>query len=293
MEEGSSLNINYHQLSITTSLDLVQYPRTRTVDLGRTMTEVLSYSPQTDGSSHFGSTSLRRSSSQTSFFLNHPSSLSRASALQPSYPSSGYDIRLPNSLPSSAPSSPRLAQAEFSIQSSYLSTPSSSLSLDVQCDNEDDDILFPSYNDGSYYEDKGELSPPLLTPSGPHPPDSPQNSDCCPKSLITKASTPTVTSRHNSNSLDPMPVAGDDTAIRSEPSRHVDYLSHDWTEEDIWSSWRHIVAKRKVYKNSPRLENASWRSWAKSKYRLKTVSPEKLNWQVNTYRPTCPPLYSI
>lgn len=73
-------------------------------------------------------------------------------------------------------------------------------------------------------------------------------------------------------------TAGDDTAIQTEPTRHVDYLSHNWKEEDIWSSWRHIVAKRKVYSNSPRLENASWRTWAKSKNHLKTVSPETLNW---------------
>lgn len=280
MEEDSTLDVNYRQLSIETSLESEEHSRTRVTDRGRTMTEVLSYSPQTDGSSHFGSSSLRRSSSQTSFFLNHPPSLSRASNLQSSYSSSGYDIRLPNSLPSSAPSSPRLAQAEFSIQSSYLSTPSSSLSLDAQCDNEDDDIQFPSYNDGHCYDQKAELSPPLLPPTGLQQPENPQSSGCCDRSLMEKASAVTVIPRLNlSDPLsDPMPVAGDDTAIRCEPSRHVDYLSHDWKEEDIWSSWRHIVARRKVYKNSPRLENASWRSWAKSKNRLKTVSPEKLNW---------------
>ncbi len=78
--------------------------------------------------------------------------------------------------------------------------------------------------------------------------------------------------------LDARLAAGDDTAIENEPTRHVDYLSHNWKEEDIWASWRHIVAKRKAYSNSPRLENASWRTWAKSKYQLKTVSPETLNW---------------
>ncbi|EWY79679.1 hypothetical protein FOYG_17165 [Fusarium oxysporum NRRL 32931] len=33
----------------------------------------------------------------------------------------------------------------------------------------------------------------------------------------------------------------DDMAISNRPSRHVDYLSHNWREEDIWSSWRYIV----------------------------------------------------
>jgi hypothetical protein len=70
----------------------------------------------------------------------------------------------------------------------------------------------------------------------------------------------------------------DDNCMRHEPSRHVDYLSHDWKEEDIWASWRYMVGKRKVYNNAARLENASWRTWSKSKYQLKTIRPETLNW---------------
>jgi len=38
------------------------------------------------------------------------------------------------------------------------------------------------------------------------------------------------------------------------------------------------VSQRKVYGQRSRLENASWRTWAKSKYHLPTVSPEALNW---------------
>lgn len=72
--------------------------------------------------------------------------------------------------------------------------------------------------------------------------------------------------------------AVDDTSIEDEPSRHVDYLSHDWKEEDIWSSWRYVTSRRNDYSNGVRLENASWRTWAKSKHNLKTVSPESLNW---------------
>ncbi|CAK7232790.1 protein phosphatase regulator [Sporothrix bragantina] len=73
-------------------------------------------------------------------------------------------------------------------------------------------------------------------------------------------------------------VAEDDTAVRAMPSRHVDYLSHNWKEEDIWESWKYIVSRRGDYSNSARLENASWRTWMKSKNKLKTVSPETLNW---------------
>ncbi|KAF2768898.1 hypothetical protein EJ03DRAFT_262440, partial [Teratosphaeria nubilosa] len=89
-------------------------------------------------------------------------------------------------------------------------------------------------------------------------------------------STATDTTRSDSPVL--TPTVADDTAIKSEPKQHVDYLSHDWREEDIWSSWRHIVSQRKVYGQRSRLENASWRTWAKSKYHLRTVSPETLNW---------------
>lgn len=70
----------------------------------------------------------------------------------------------------------------------------------------------------------------------------------------------------------------DDNDIVYEPSRHVDYLSHNWKESDIQKSWRYIVLKRKDVANSARLENASWRTWAQAKYRLKTISPESVNW---------------
>lgn len=70
----------------------------------------------------------------------------------------------------------------------------------------------------------------------------------------------------------------DDSVIQYEPSRHVDYLSHNWKESDISSSWRYIVLRRKDMANSARLENASWRTWTKAKYNLKTVAPESVNW---------------
>ncbi|RKK87484.1 hypothetical protein BFJ68_g17032 [Fusarium oxysporum] len=72
--------------------------------------------------------------------------------------------------------------------------------------------------------------------------------------------------------------AEDDTAVSSRPSRQVDYLSHEWREEDIWSSWRYVVTWRGEFPNSSRLENASWRAWMKAKNNLKTISPESLNW---------------
>ena len=63
------------------------------------------------------------------------------------------------------------------------------------------------------------------------------------------------------------------------PSRQVDYLSDDWQEPDIWSSWSYIRREKAGYpQNAARLENASWRTWAKSKYKLKTITPESVNW---------------
>lgn len=229
------------------------------------MTEVLSITQQ-EGNTHFGSP-LQHSSSQSSLLLHASSSYSRScSDLKARYASVGYDTRLPVSLPSSAPSSPRLTAPQCSTQPSYTSTPSSSLSLDEHCHHEEKDIVFPSYDDGGYFNEIDEEA----TPSSPDPSDfdagTPSRAD---DSLVT-ASCPETS--------EPQQKAGDDTAIRCEPTRHVDYLSHSWKEEDGWASWRHIVAKRKVYNNSPRLENALWRTWAKSKYRLKTVSPEALNW---------------
>ncbi|KAB5514891.1 hypothetical protein GE09DRAFT_588198 [Coniochaeta sp. 2T2.1] len=76
----------------------------------------------------------------------------------------------------------------------------------------------------------------------------------------------------------PLERAVDDISLNPLPLRHVDYLSHNWEEEQIWESWKLIVSTRGEYSNAPRLENASWRAWMKSKSRLKTVSPETINW---------------
>lgn len=230
------------------------------------MTEVLSIQ-QPDGNTHFGS-SLRRSSSQTSFMLQNSTSYSKSNPnLRSKYAAIGYDNpKLPASVPSSAPSSPRLTAPDLSNQPSYTSTPSSSLSLEDQCEQEED-IVFPSYD--GYYNETPEVEEA-------EPPSAPELSR--PSAIRQSASDTTLAKPALPETSERQPTAGDDTAIESEPTRHVDYLSHNWKEEDIWSSWRHIVAKRKSYSNWPRLENASWRTWAKSKNQLRTVSPETLNW---------------
>ncbi|SGZ49675.1 CIC11C00000000035 [Sungouiella intermedia] len=76
----------------------------------------------------------------------------------------------------------------------------------------------------------------------------------------------------------PEMIPHDDSDLVAEPSRHVDYLSHQWDVEDISKSWRYVILRRKNVANAARLENASWRTWAQRRSHLKTISPEEVNW---------------
>jgi hypothetical protein len=215
-------------------------------------------------SRYFSSSPLRRSHSQPKFVTQQSYS---ATPSRPKSSTAFNTIISPsNSANSSTPSSPRTLHAD-SAAPSYSSTPASSLSLDAHCDDRDDEdqIVFPSYDDVRYYGQVEDLEPPA----------SPRTGDSY---TVSPTSNSTSTNVSRPQSPDSIEHAEDDTAVRSQPSRHVDYLSHNWKEEDIWSSWKHIVSKRKTYANSARLENASWRTWTKSKNKLKTVSPETLNW---------------
>lgn len=90
-----------------------------------------------------------------------------------------------------------------------------------------------------------------------------------------------LTEVESSRSSSPSPALqapADDISIKVNPDRHVDYLSHDWSENDIWVSWRHVTKQKAFLQSGARLENASWRTWAKSRNNLKTISPETLNW---------------
>lgn len=78
----------------------------------------------------------------------------------------------------------------------------------------------------------------------------------------------------------------DDSNVQTRlPSICVDYLSHDWQEDDIWQSWKAMTKHKSEIANGVRLENASWRTWAKQRGKLKTISPETLNWSAATFRP--------
>jgi hypothetical protein len=179
---------------------------------------------------------------------------------------------------SSAPSSPRTAHIE-SADVSYTSTPSSNLS--IASDFEEALSLDESPEDHfglpPFTADKLYLHPQIRQDDNLEPPPSPRTGDSYTVSPAEQDSS-VSTSRPDSPELSDH--AEDDTAIVSRPSRQVDYLSHEWREEDIWSSWRYIISKRGEFPNSARLENASWRTWMKAKNNLKTISPETLNWYV-------------
>ena len=233
------------------------------------MTEVLSVLMQPDGTPYYASSSLHRSSPSQSSFLGSSSSFLASKNANRSHFRTEYDDRLSRSAPTSAPPSPTKAEGRFS--STPPCEPLAARNLSLETGNEEnsgDQIIFPSY-DKVGFDQVEDLEPP----------PSPGTGDSRTASLASSTTTTTTsTNASRPGTPDPNIAAEDDTAVRHEPSRQVDYLSHDWKEEDIWSSWRHIVSKRKVYGNSARLENASWRTWAKAKYRLKTVSPETLNW---------------
>lgn len=212
-----------------------------------------------EGSPHFSG--LRRTTSHGFLNSDLANSYLQTSTKHP-YDNVEYGPKHSTSLPSSAPSSP-LSHNFLSNHTSYSSTAASSLSLDTKADAlRDDDITFPAY-DGAVqfeHEEDVEFSHNTIPPT-----PSPEGDDL-----------PTMRPRTGSADI-PISV-GDDQAIERQPTRHVDYLSHEWKEEDIWSSWRYIVARRGAFSNSTRLENASWRTWAKSKNNLRTISPETLNW---------------
>lgn len=224
--------------------------------------------------SYWSSSGLRRSHSQAKFSTRsagvfHTSS--SASRIHDLYQQVQPSVKsyIDSSNDSTAPSSPRTIQAS-TPDLSCSSTPASNLSLSTDHEScvepilrglaDDEGVSFPDYNG---YLDATD-SPEELEPPPSH------NSDAS----ITDGIPPTP---------DDKPPSVDDTALGVQPTRHVDYLSHEWKEEDIWSSWKHIVSNRDDLNNAARLENASWRTWIKAKNKLKTVSPETLNWFVVTF----------
>ncbi|KAM0329852.1 hypothetical protein ACHAQA_004017 [Verticillium albo-atrum] len=224
--------------------------------------------------SYFSTSALRRSHSQPKFGTNQSAFPSPSSADNRKADSAFSHPKIyPDSAPSSAPSSPQFASTE-STDLSYASTPASNLSLASDCDDAcpisvhpDDHFVLPHYSPPSFY-DTEELEAPMSPRTGDSYTVSPAENDN--SGNTSRPGTPEFVLE--------VDRAEDDTAVRAQPTRHVDYLSHNWREEDIWSSWKYVVSRRAEYSNSARLENASWRTWMKAKNNLRTVSPEALNW---------------
>ncbi|RYO97888.1 hypothetical protein DL765_011013 [Monosporascus sp. GIB2] len=175
---------------------------------------------------------------------------------------------VPESSPCSTPPSPPTVHAD-SVDQSYSSTPVTNLSFDSQCEDgvhseSGDHVVVSGIHDRSYFGPLEDLEPPLSSSTS--------------NSYTVSPSEDVSVATSHPESPELIEHAEDDTAVRQQPTQHVDYLSHNWREEDIWASWRYIVSKRGEYSNGPRLENASWRTWMKAKYNLGTVSPETLNW---------------
>lgn len=179
---------------------------------------------------------------------------------------------------SSAPSSPPAIQAE-STDASFSSTPASNLSISSDFEetlgideSPEDHFSLPLLSQEKFYR-----QPEIQRDDNLEPPPSPKTGDSY---TVSPTDADDSTAASGPDTPEVGEHAEDDTAVSSRPSRQVDYLSHDWREEDIWSSWRYIISKRSEFANSARLENASWRTWMKARNNLKTISPEELNWYV-------------
>ncbi|GAA5943435.1 GATA-like domain-containing protein [Sporobolomyces koalae] len=163
---------------------------------------------------------------------------------------------------------------------SVLSSPTPSLPSESKA------ILTPPLLDSPSVLDP-DAAPPALDPSS-----SSSQSSSSSAANDSQPSTPTSTHSAHSNvvpaypynvAMAPSSFGGgpvpDDSEITTRlPSICVDYLSHDWAEDDVWTSWKAMTRHKSEIANGVRLENASWRTWAKQRGKLKTISPETLNW---------------
>uniref|UniRef100_A0A8H7NKV0 Nitrogen regulatory protein areA GATA-like domain-containing protein n=1 Tax=Bionectria ochroleuca TaxID=29856 RepID=A0A8H7NKV0_BIOOC len=164
---------------------------------------------------------------------------------------------------------------------SCASTPATSLSMTSNYDGPlslveypEDHFMFPTFS-----QEKPFVHPEIHPDDDLDPPPSPKTGGSYTVWPVDHKSSDDGFNKTSRPGTPEVTVhAEDDSAVSSKPSRHVDYLSHEWKEEDIWSSWRYIVTRRGEFEHSGRLENASWRTWMKVKYKLKAVSPETINW---------------
>lgn len=223
------------------------------------MTEV--FSVPSDGSPHYPSSPVRRSSLR----LHHPHSYLDRS-WQSSYTHAEYVNRVSASPSSSDPSS---ALPVDVTELPHVRLHACTQPFTEKAEAEEDEIMYNTFDRVGYYEQHDEIKE---LPASPAPQYSySTNAEVIASNL----------GQSRTNSLDMHKIIRDDNAIGKEPTRHVDYLSHEWNEEDIWASSRYVIARRNLFSNSVRLANASWRTWAQAKDQLKTISPETINWYLD------------
>ncbi|KAK4085019.1 uncharacterized protein Triagg1_9 [Trichoderma aggressivum f. europaeum] len=158
---------------------------------------------------------------------------------------------------------------------SRASTPATNFSITSMYDGAL--TLTSSPEDDPFAQEKPFAHPKIRSDYNLEPPGRPDMEDSYTEELPEYESSDGG-SNNTSRPGTPTEHTEDDTAVSSRPSRQVDYLSHGWKEEDIWSSWRYIVTRRADFTNNVRLENASWRAWMKVKNNLRTVSAKSINW---------------
>ncbi|KAK2667203.1 hypothetical protein RAB80_017624 [Fusarium oxysporum f. sp. vasinfectum] len=132
----------------------------------------------------------------------------------------------------------------------------------------------------SFAQEKLYVHPEIDSDDGPETPLSSRSMDSYTISSADHASTGVSDDPSRSGIPDHGEHTKDDMAASNKPSHQVDYLSHNWRDEDIWSSWRYILRYDVERPNSIRLKNAVWRTRVKAKINMKTISPETLDWLV-------------
>lgn len=158
-------------------------------------------------------------------------------------------------------------------------------------DTDDDEFEFPSYDDFKWKDNNEDQVPKeeydaqveyyLQSPSLQPTYLEDDASLCSTPATLSPDQSPVSELSDLPEPCEPCDITEtvDDIAIQIKPSHHVDYLAHDWPEEDLWASWKFIQSHRTAYDNSRRLENASWRSWAKIRSNLKTCEPSTVGWE--------------
>lgn len=100
---------------------------------------------------------------------------------------------------------------------------------------------------------------------------------------VSEAPSPPGSHAFHLSAPDDQPKCRDDSDLPIASGLAVDYLSHEWKEEEIGHSWRALNSTKlywEYHNNKDRLENAVWRAWTKFKNNLSTIPPEELNWWV-------------